>query len=392
MNYIITTPEGTKDRIFAECADRRAVEQSVIRLFSRRGYHEIMTPEIEYYDLFTQSGSPLPQESMIKIIDRSGKIIVMRPDNTAPIARVAATKLKNLPSPQRLYYKQTIFRSDAAHLGTKSEIAQCGVELIGASGIRADLEVIAMAIEALEACGLVDFYVELGHVGFFRSLATELGADEAEIEQMRRLIENKNFAALNDALLPYENTKTGAALKRLSFLFGGQEVLVQARRLTDNRESVQAVEYLNSLYEELCMAGLSSRVRFDLGLVHQIDYYTGIVFRGYVHGAGSTVLSGGRYDGLIGAFGKDTPATGFAIDIDAVSDCTAPKSRPRLETIVFYESGCLNRALEYLNSFEPGTGQLSACDLLEDAILEAGKFRAVRVVAITRTGERTVTL
>ena len=111
MAYAINTPEGTRDRLFAECRERRQVQTALTTLFQRRSYAEVSTPEVEFYDLFLQSGNPMPQESMLKIIDRSGKIMVMRPDCTTPIARVAATKLKAVPLPQRLYYDQTVFRS-----------------------------------------------------------------------------------------------------------------------------------------------------------------------------------------------------------------------------------------------------------------------------------------
>ena len=174
MKYRINTPEGTRDRLFAECRERRQVQRELTALFQRRGYAEVSTPEVEFYDLFLQSGNPMPQESMLKIIDRSGKIMVMRPDCTTPIARVAATKLKALPLPQRLYYDQTVFRSGQAHTWGSSEIAQCGVELIGAGGRKADLEMIALAVDALKACGLARFHVELGHVGFFRELTARV--------------------------------------------------------------------------------------------------------------------------------------------------------------------------------------------------------------------------
>ena len=147
MSYNVNTPEGTRDRLFAECRERRQVQQALTGLFRRRSYAEVITPEVEFYDLFLQSGNPMPQEAMLKIIDRSGKIMVMRPDSTTPIARVAATKLRSVPLPQRLYYDQTVFRSGREHRGGSSEIAQCGVELIGASGRKADLEMIALAVD-----------------------------------------------------------------------------------------------------------------------------------------------------------------------------------------------------------------------------------------------------
>ena len=314
----INTPEGTRDRLFAECRERRQVQDSLTALFRRRGYQEVITPEVEFYDLFTQSGNPLPQESMLKIIDRSGKIMVMRPDCTTPIARVAATKLKTVPFPQRLYYAQTVFRSGNAHEGGSSEIAQCGVEMIGAMGRKADLEMVAMAVDALRSCGLERFHIELGHAGFFRALAAQMEMPEDETEQMRALIEGKNFAALDDLLAPYADQPAYRALSRLPYLFGGLETLEEAEALSGANE---AVAYLRELYQELDQAGYGPWLRFDLGMVHQIDYYTGVVFRGYVEGAGAPVLSGGRYDKLVEMFGRSAEATGFAVDRDAVAGC-----------------------------------------------------------------------
>ncbi len=325
MNYIINTPEGTRDRLFAECADRRKVQDTLTDLFSFRGYAEISTPEIEFYDLFIQSGNPIPQENFLKIVDRDGKIMVMRPDCTVPIARVAATKLKALPFPQRLYYNETVFRSGQAHRGGSTEIAQCGIELIGAAGEKSDVEVIALAVEGLKAVSPHPFHIELGHVGLFRALAAEMDMDDAKIEQMRLLIDGKHFAALNDLLEAYKAKPAYAVLSRLSQLFGSTDVLDEAEALVGKREEV---EYLRKLYAALAEKGYGEYVRFDLGLVHQIDYYTGVVFRGYVEGAGAPVLSGGRYDNLVEKFGRPAPAIGFSVDADAVAACMSQPKAP----------------------------------------------------------------
>lgn len=318
MNYVINTPEGTRDRLFAECADRRRVQSSLTGLFAAKGYAEISTPEMEFYDLFIQSGDPIPQESFLKIVDRDGKIMVMRPDCTVPIARVAATKLKAVPLPQRLYYNETVFRSGQAHRGGSSEIAQCGVELIGAAGLMADVEIIALAVEALKAVSPRAFHIELGHVGLFRALAAEMDMGAAQTEQMRLMIEGKHFAALKEFLAPFREKPAYGVLTRLSQLFGSVEVLDEAEKLMGKREEV---EYLRALYAALKERGCDAYVRFDLGLVHQIDYYTGVVFRGYVEGAGASVLSGGRYDDLVAKFGRPAPAIGFSVDVDAVAAC-----------------------------------------------------------------------
>ncbi len=318
MNHIIDTPEGTRDRLFSECRDRRAVQDALTGLFAARGYDEVCTPEMEYYDLFVQSGNPISQESMLKIIDRSGRIMVMRPDCTTPIARVAATKLRDAPLPQRLYYNETVFRSGVAHRGGSSEVAQCGVELLGAGDIEADVEIIALAAEGLRATTKHGFHMELGHAGLFRDMAAQLAMPQADVERMRGLVEGKSYAALGDLLAPYGGHPAARFLSRLSGLFGGQEVLAEAEALVGAREELR---YLKALYEKLSALGYGAEIGFDLGLVHQIDYYTGVIFRGYTAGVGAPVVSGGRYDNLLGAFGRPAPAIGFAVDVDAVAGC-----------------------------------------------------------------------
>lgn len=389
MYETIPTPEGTRDRLFGECQDRRKVQSTLRRSFEHRGFREVSTPEVEFYDLFLRSGNPMPQEQMLKIIDRSGKIMVMRPDSTTPIARLAGAKLSGFPMPQRLYYDQTVFRSGLEHKGGRGEIAQCGVELLGASGRRADAEVIALAIDSLKACKLEGFYLEIGHVGFFQDLTKALQLPKDEVEQIRGLIEGKNFAALSDKLIPYAGTLPGCALSRLPYLFGGAEVLDEAEGLYPGNP---AITYLRELYQELCDSGYDDRIRFDLGLVHQIEYYSGVIFRGYAPGAADSVLSGGRYDELLGAFGREAAATGFAIDVDAVSGCLKPSETSKIETIIHYNSGCLKRALEALGRFAAGQAELSTQERVEESRVLARAKGATRLLVVTENEVEEVAL
>lgn len=387
MSVMINTPEGTRDRLFAECQERRQVQARLTRLFRQRGFLEVSTPETEFYDLFALSGSAIPQERMIKVWDPSGKICVMRPDSTTPIARVAATKLKAVALPQRLYYDQTVYRANPAHNGGSREIPQCGVELIGAKGKKADVEIIVTAIDALRSCGAPKFHVELGHAGYFRELAGRLELEDSAVEEIRALIEGKNFAALKDFLEPWKGDPACAALEQLSRLFGGPEVLTQAEKLAGK---TPAVDYLSELYDELSAAGYGAYVRFDLGMVHQIDYYTGVVFRGYVEGAGDAVLSGGRYDNLVGVFGREAQATGFAVDVDAVARTLPDLVPPVLRTIVHYEPGYLAQALEAVDGRPAGTSELSPCRTLESTLNLARDKGAETVLVFDKDGERTV--
>lgn len=316
----INTPEGTRDCLFSECRSRREVEKAITGVFKEHGYSEIITPEVEFYDMFVQTGYPLPQESMVKIVDKSGRILVMRPDNTAPIARVAATRLKG-SGVQRLYYNQTVFRSSDEHHGAESEIPQCGVELIGAGDLEADSEMLELAVRSLGSVAGDNFHIEIGHAGLFRAEAEELDASPDTIERIRRYIERKKFAALNDFLSRYNGQPAAVALARLSHLFGSVRVLDEADELFNSTKAKEALAYLRKLYAIMEEKGLAKHIRFDLGMVHQLDYYTGIVFRGYVHGAAASVLSGGRYDNLLGCFGADAHAIGFAINTSSVEEC-----------------------------------------------------------------------
>lgn len=388
MNIRINTPDGTQDRLFSECLERRQVQGILVELFQRRGYTEVITPEVEFYDLFIQSGNPISQESMLKIIDRSGKIMVMRPDCTAPIARVAATRLKGLPLPQRLYYDQTVFRSGQAHQGASCEIAQCGVEMIGAVGKKADLEMVAMAVDALRACGLPQFYIELGHVGFYRALAGRMEMPRDKLEQLRSAIEGKNYALLNDLLKPYGKEEACAALRRLPYLFGDTEVLDEAEELAGPCSSL---DHLRQLQAELSAAGYEDCVRFDLGLVHQLDYYTGLVFRGYAAGAGAPVLSGGRYDGLMEQFGRKAEAIGFAVDVDAVGACLTVEM-PKLDTVIHYGPGLLAQALAEVDDRPAGSCELSPCRTVDSTVNLAREKGAAQVLVLEAEGRRWLTL
>lgn len=392
MNRTIGTPEGTRDRLFAECAACRTVQQAATALFQRRGYSELTTPNVEYYDIIPAAGHPLSQESMMKCVERTGKLLVMRPDNTVAIGRVAATKLSSLPLPLRLYYNQTVFRSDDINTGARTEIDQCGVELIGAPGFRADLEVLSMAIEALDACGVTDYHIEIGHVGYFSALLESLGADTETQGTLRQLVEKKDFVSYRATLKPYLQTEAGKALWNLPRMFGSAEVLEQSKLQTDNPAAREAVAYLEEIYEVLSAAGLSDHVQFDLGLIQNIEYYTGMIFRGFVQGAGSNVISGGRYDRLIGQFGKEIPATGFGLDVEAVAGCRTPAEHKRPEVLIWYQRDRLKAALEYLNQQPAGTAMLSVSARAEEAVSEAKRLGASRLILMEQDETREVKL
>ena len=310
-NYDLITPEGTKDLLFGESVVRRTIEDTLLKLFKSRGYSEIITPGLEFFDVFNMKSRYFPQENLYKMTDSKGRLIVMRPDSTMPIARVVATRLRDADLPLKLCYNQTVYRNESLLKGRSDETVQAGIELIGSEMKMADLEVISAAVDALNAFGL-EFSLELGHIGVFKCLVDRLDADEKDKNHIRKLIQNKNFPALNDFLDTFGNNSVTAALKKLPALFGGEEVFEKAEELIPDENVKRILDELREIYCDIAdICGNEGNITVDLGLVNKTDYYTGLIIKGYLKGHGDEVISGGRYDKLISDFGYDIPAVGL---------------------------------------------------------------------------------
>ena len=350
--YNKITPEGTKDLLFEECITRRSVEQKLAQVFTAHSYHEVVTPGLEFFDVFHFDASEIGQELMYKMTDKRGRLVVMRPDSTVPIARMTATRLQNQPKPTRLYYTQQVYRNTPGLGGKSDEEMQSGIELIGAKGLRADLEVIVTAIEALSKC-VSDFRIELGHAGFFKAIAAQLPVEEDVIEDIRLSIEAKNYPLLDTILDKLEPSKAVDAMRNLPRLFGGQEIFAEAEAYCMDEQSTATLSYLKALFDDLCELNLGDKVMVDLGLVQRNDYYTDIVFSAYVEDCGDAVLSGGRYDNLLASFDAPMPAIGFAINVDALTqvliECGRGPKTPNVEILVHGDEGYEIRALRHMS-------------------------------------------
>lgn len=351
------TPEGTQDLLFEACAARRLVEGRLAHLFAGRGFQEVMTPGLEFYDVFAQTSRYFPQESMYKMTDNKGRLLVMRPDTTLPIARLTATKLQDYGLPIRLYYSQSVYRMGILMNGASHEIRQMGVELLGAGEGKADLEILALGAQSLADCGVADYRLEIGHIGIFQTLIANLSATLEQKETITALIESKNYSALAEVLSTLAPQPETALLQALPGLFGGAEIFAKSKTLfasyADGR-LVQAVRDLEAIYQTLDKLGLASKIIIDFGLVGQADYYTGVIFRGYVEDAGAPVLSGGRYDTLAEQFGRALPAIGFAVQIDLIADVLLKQQAFRLpaEVLVFAEERFMPQLLAFIQSLD----------------------------------------
>ena len=334
--YDKITPDGTKDLLFGECEQRSQVTKTLKDLFTAQGYRRVMTPALEFYDVFGKSAAKyLPKESMYKLTDHKGRLMVLCPDCTVPVARLTATRLKGMPMPLRLFYNHNIYRMFPELKGKSTEINQVGIELIGGEKLRSDLEVVELAARSLSTIGNGKYRLELCDIGYFKAIMNSLDVDEDTKEEIRYQIEQKNYASLTDMLGKYKDSTAAQALLKLPRLFGGAEVFEKAYELFDENGARESLDYLKGIYEYLQALGLGDRVIIDLGLVNLAEYYTGIIFRGYFHGIGEQVLSGGRYDQLLHDFGVEECSVGFGINVDLASQKVKTVEENIPEVLVF---------------------------------------------------------
>lgn len=391
LNWMRYIPEGTKDLLFDECSEKIRIEELLRDSYNACGFRDIITPTLEFYDVFNGDHTTIAQEKMYKLFDNHGRILVLRPDVTTPIARVTATKLNEVSFPIRLCYTSNVFRVNESMFGKANEVTQSGVEIIGVNSVKADAELIITGINALRNCGLQDFKIEIGQAEFFKSLVEELDVDGESRETIRRFVEDKNFITLDhylrDKIKDYSEYKL-RALREIPRLFGKIEVVEKARKLTSNKDALDALDNIMKVHSLIERAGLGDYISIDLGMVQNMDYYSGIIFRAFTYGTGSYILSGGRYDELIKSFGRDLPAIGFAIDIDSLM--TALQSRghsnknKRKSIVLYYTEEQSNKAFQLSNLLRENSYvcEMSLFDTEEETLEYAAGIKVKTVVSL----------
>ena len=311
-------PPGVRDLLPVEAGAKREIEKKFAELVHSWGYLEVSTPLYEYYEnsLVKESSQ---EAKIFKFLDRNGHLLALRPDMTLPIARLAATRLKDTPLPLRLFYTGHAFIYESPQAGRQREFYQAGVEILGDNSADADAETVILAVKAIMAAGIKEFQISLGHVGIFHGLAADLGLPTEQVEELKTAIGNKDFVLLRELLSRFNITPTDQSrmLKVLN-LRGGAKVLTEARQLAGSGQAQSALNNLEEIFTVLKAYEVDSHVTLDFGLLRKLDYYTGLVFEGYTGSLGFPLCGGGRYNNLAGQFGRDLPATGFALGVDKV--------------------------------------------------------------------------
>ena len=319
MDKLLHTPEGVRDIYNSECAKKMFLEQTMRSRMHLYGFHDIQTPMFEFFDIFNQERGTVASKDMYKFFDREGNTLVLRPDITPSIARCVAKYYRTEVMPIRLCYCGSTFINNNSYQGKLKESTQLGAELINDASVEADAEMIALTVECLKEAGLEEFLVEIGQADFFAGLMEEATFKEEEITQLKILIENKNMFGVEELL---EGKRIDPSLKniilQLPELFGTIDRIKTVYDMITNERAKNALNRLEQLYDLLCYYGYEQYITFDLGMLSKYNYYTGIIFRAMTYGTGDAIITGGRYDSLVGQFGKSAPAIGMAILVDSL--------------------------------------------------------------------------
>ncbi len=346
---LLHTPDGLKDIEPSTCQEKIELQNRIVSVFNRYGYQPIQTPTFEFYDVFVRERGTVDTKQIYKFFDKDGDILALRPDITPSIARFTAAYYTEEHFPLRFCYVGNTFRNNEKYQGKSTEFTQAGVELIDLDTVDADAEIIALMIQSLLLAGLKDFQIDIGQVDFFKGLVEEAGLNEED--QLRKIIDEKNFIALerllNEHSMPEHLKEVFLDLPKL---YGSIDVLDRASALTSNKRALSALQRLKDVYTILCDYGVQNYITFDLGMVNQLNYYTGIIFRGYTYGTGVSIVDGGRYNNLLDQFGKSAPSIGFAIYVDELMDAMKRQQidlpKQKIDTLLLYNTSSRATALK----------------------------------------------
>ncbi|WNF36543.1 ATP phosphoribosyltransferase regulatory subunit [Bacillaceae bacterium IKA-2] len=314
--FMFEKPIGMRDTLPQLFETKMKIRNEIRSELELWGYQSIETPTLEYYDTVGVASAILDQQ-LFKLLDQRGNTLVLRPDMTAPIARLVASRLKDEQFPLRLTYDTNVFRAQHDEGGRPAEFEQIGMELIGDETSSADGEVIVLMIAALKKAGLEDFKITIGHVGYVNALLLDIVGNEERSHQLRRFLYEKNYVGYRQHVknLSLSSIDKSRLLELLN-LRGDFSKLAEASSLVTDEEGKKALADLEKLWSVLESYGIIDYVKLDLNLVMHMSYYTGAVFEAYSSNLGTPIASGGRYDELLQKFNRPAPATGFGIRLD----------------------------------------------------------------------------
>lgn len=317
--YALRIPDGVKDYIGKEAALKESIQNKIKKVFRTNSYNLVETPTFEYLDVFALGTESYQQPSLYHLVNREGELMALRSDMTRSIARLVSMQKLNRVLPQRLCYLKNSFRYPERYQGKLHEFTQAGIELIGSSSLKADAEVIRIAVKCLKEIGISDFVVHIGSSKILEYILEDLGFNEEECKKVFGAIEAKDAVELKNILrLVNIERDVLELLLELIECSGKIELLKSIKCKLPSLRAKKTLEDMENLYSLLEDYGINECIKFDFSLMSYGKYYTGIMFQIFTFGVGTSVVQGGRYDNLLGLFGEKLPAVGFGININLI--------------------------------------------------------------------------
>lgn len=359
-DQLLHTPDGVRDIYNGECRRKLQLQERLHKCLLSYGYQDIQTPTFEFFNIFSHEIGTTPSKDLYKFFDKEGNTLVLRPDFTPSIARSAVKYFTDKDTPLKLCYMGNTFINSSDYQGRLKENTQCGAELIGDATIAADAEILSMVVDALKTGGLKDFQIAVGHARFFSGLIEAAQISEEGEQTLRELISNKNFFGVEEFIGSLTiDDKLKKLFKMLgSFSLDRKEIELAIELGREYPVILEAVKQLDELRNYISYYGIQDYVTFELGIVSNYHYYTGIIFSAYTFGTGEPIVKGGRYDRLLNYFGKNTPAIGFAIVVDqlmaAISRQGLEEEAPAEGTLIVFDADHAQEAVRKAISLRAG--------------------------------------
>ncbi|MGM0603483.1 MAG: ATP phosphoribosyltransferase regulatory subunit [Bacillota bacterium] len=317
-----TFVEGVRDILPAELRKRRIIYQTIREVFESSGYREVITPTLESLELYAGIEGLVDKNEMFKVVDDRGQILVLRPDLTMPIARLAASRFQNSPRPLKFSYLSSAFQSKNSQSLSLKEKTQAGVELIGSDSLESDLEMILLLIKTMKKAGVKEPLIDIGHADLINEIFSDLKIAKEEKKDLRKLLAAKNKVGIKNYIKKINLTDdTAEILLSLPALFGNpKKVVERLNNMPLSADTRDVLKTLEKLFNKLEEFNSLKYITFDPMLISRHGYYTGLIFKGYAEGYSNLLASGGRYDNLTEKFGVEEAAVGFALEIENLLD------------------------------------------------------------------------
>ena len=292
--------------------DERAT-YNLRKLYLRHGYSHYRVSKFEEYDLYAKNKSFLVSENLLTFTDTNGKLMALKPDVTLSIIKNVVADVK---SSYKLYYDEHVYRTTSSGDGFR-EITQTGLESIGNIDLFAESEVLMLAMKSLESIS-ENFLLDISHMRLLEGLLENMGIDPSDMSDIFALVGSKNVSGIRALCRKYEiASEEIEKLCTLTAMYLPIEKALESVKPYVAGEKMQAAfEELLGICELIREYGIADKLYLDLSIVNDMNYYDGIIFKGFVNGIPDSILSGGRYDRLMERFGKKMGAVGFAVYLD----------------------------------------------------------------------------